>query len=285
MQNRRSEEEMMSIILDVANKDERIRGVVLNGSRANPDAKKDIFQDYDIVYVVNDIESLANDDKWLKQYGDVLIMQKPDEMDGNWPKSKTRFAYLMQFTDGNRLDLTLIPQNKFRESPKDSHSILLLDKDNLIETIAEPNEKSYLPQPPTQKEFFNCCNEFFWCSLSVAKGIARKELTYAKYMSEQVVKDELIKLLTWYAGIKTNFQKPIGKYGRYLEKYLEPEVWKDLRNTYVDADYDHMWLSLFEMCSLFNKIALFVAKHFNYLYSDQQYQDITDYFKMMQRFR
>ncbi len=39
----RSQSEMMDLILGVAKKDERIRAVYLNGSRANPNAPKDIF--------------------------------------------------------------------------------------------------------------------------------------------------------------------------------------------------------------------------------------------------
>ena len=45
----RSEEEMMNLILQVAKDDERVRAVYLNGSRTNPNAPKDRFQDYDVV--------------------------------------------------------------------------------------------------------------------------------------------------------------------------------------------------------------------------------------------
>ena len=50
----RSEEDMMHLILQVAKDDERVRAVYLNGSRTNPNAPKDCFQDYDVVYVVTD---------------------------------------------------------------------------------------------------------------------------------------------------------------------------------------------------------------------------------------
>lgn len=38
-------------------KDDRIRAVFLNGSRANKNVPTDIYQDYDIVYVVTELES------------------------------------------------------------------------------------------------------------------------------------------------------------------------------------------------------------------------------------
>ena len=48
----RSEEEMYRLLLETAKADDRILAVYMNGSRTNPKVSKDIFQDYDIVYVV-----------------------------------------------------------------------------------------------------------------------------------------------------------------------------------------------------------------------------------------
>lgn len=45
----RSEKEMFELILGVAERDDRIRAVFMNGSRADANSRKDIFQDYDIV--------------------------------------------------------------------------------------------------------------------------------------------------------------------------------------------------------------------------------------------
>ena len=45
----RTEEEMISLIKDVANNDENIRAAYMEGSRTNPNAPKDIFQDGEIL--------------------------------------------------------------------------------------------------------------------------------------------------------------------------------------------------------------------------------------------
>ena len=50
----RTEKEMYDLIISIAQSDERIRAVYLNGSRTNPNVPKDIFQDYDVVYVVTE---------------------------------------------------------------------------------------------------------------------------------------------------------------------------------------------------------------------------------------
>ncbi|MDY4192304.1 MAG: aminoglycoside 6-adenylyltransferase [Oscillospiraceae bacterium] len=52
----RSESEMMELILSAAREDDRVRAVVLGGSRADPGAKRDLFQDYDILFLVRSVE-------------------------------------------------------------------------------------------------------------------------------------------------------------------------------------------------------------------------------------
>ena len=65
----RTEKEMMELILRTAEEDARIRAVYMNGSRTNPNAPKDIFQDYDIVYVVEETGSFIRDKEsiWRQQ--------------------------------------------------------------------------------------------------------------------------------------------------------------------------------------------------------------------------
>ena len=73
----RSEKEMMDLIIAVANNDVRIRAAYLEGSRANPNVPKDIFQDYDIVYVVTETRSFREDKAWIDRFGERLYMQYP----------------------------------------------------------------------------------------------------------------------------------------------------------------------------------------------------------------
>lgn len=285
MNSHRSEKEVMDILLNIAKNDDRIRAVILNGSRTSPSAKKDIFQDYDIVYLVTNVESFVNDENWIKQFGDILILQTPDKMDGKWPAAKDEYAYLMQFKDWNRIDLTLLRTDKLATMPRDSQSMLLLDKDAVIKEYPPANDNDYLPKPPTEVQFFNCCNEFLWVSTYVAKGIWRKELTYAKHVSEQIVKEELIKLLTWYAGLKTNYNKTIGKFGKHLEQYLEPALWEKFVKTYVDANENNMWNALFLMCDIFNEIAMKIATHFNYPFNQNEFNGVVEYLKAVSNYK
>ena len=108
----RSEKEMFDLIIGTARKDERIRAVYMNGSRTNKNARKDIFQDYDIVYVVRETRPFYEQKNWIDLFGERLFMQCPEEVDksiGREVDFDKCYGWLMQFKDGNRLDLRVIP--------------------------------------------------------------------------------------------------------------------------------------------------------------------------------
>lgn len=81
----RTEQEMMDLILRTAREDPRIRAVYMNGSRTNPKVVPDLFQDYDIVYVVTETRPFLEDPHWIDRFGKRLYMQKPEEVDA-WRK-------------------------------------------------------------------------------------------------------------------------------------------------------------------------------------------------------
>jgi len=262
----RSEDEIYELILNIAQADDRVRAVILNGSRANPNAPRDIFQDFDIIYVVTDVAGFKNDPNWIERFGEIMILQTPDDMSDSPHGDEESYAYLAQFMDGNRIDLTLYPLAKLDEVGKDSLSVLLLDKDGIIEPLPPPDESDYLPKPPTSKEFSDCCNEFWWVSTYVAKGLWRGEIVYAKILFDQTVREQFMKMLVWWIGVDTQFSKNLGKSGKYFQKYLQPESWDLLEKTYADASYEHTWDALFAACELFRKTALPLAGHFGFEY-------------------
>ncbi len=125
----RSEQEILDLILDTAHDDERIRAVIMNGSRVNPNAPCDPFQDFDVVYLVSDVAPFRHNMEWIKRFGELMILQIPEDMQDPAPNSDGRFTYLMQFTDGNRIDLQIVPLDKLSELTQDSLTEILLDKD------------------------------------------------------------------------------------------------------------------------------------------------------------
>lgn len=280
----RTEREMMELIVGFAKADERVRAVILNGSRANPEAARDIFQDYDIVYVVRDVEPFVRDRSWIGKFGDVLIMQTPDESAILPPEGgRAGFAFLMLFTDGNRIDLTFWPIDRLGEMEEDSLSVLLLDKDGVIGELPPPSARGYLVQPPTFAQFRDCCNEFWWVSTYAAKGLWRRELPYAKAMLEGPVRAMLMRMLKWYVREMSDGRADAGKEGKHLERHLPPAMWERLVRTYPDGDYDRIWIALFEMAELFRTAALAVAKRRGFAYNRREDENVSEYLQRVRR--
>ncbi len=281
----RSEQEMMALILRVAEEDKRIRAVYMNGSRTNENAPRDIFQDYDIVYVVTETESFLADEKWVAHFGELLIMQEPDKMDSMVGKEVdlTRtYAYLMLFKDGNRIDLRLqTNEAMIEEFEKDKLTVILLDKDDCLPVIHDPTDEDYHVQRPTEALFLSSCNEFWWCLQNVAKGIWRDEIPYAKRMFEEVVRVPLDSMVSWSIGIKWDFNISVGKMGKYFKRYLPENEWEMYERTYSGSDVDPFWESIFVACELFRILAKKVAEHFSWNYPRAEDENITSYLKQV----
>lgn len=274
----RTEQEMLDLILNFAKNDESIRAVILNGSRANPNAPKDIFQDFDIACLVKDVNPYRRNANIPPYFGEILILQEPENMGEPSPKDAGSYAYLMQFMDGNRIDLSFHAPEKWKFVTGDSQSIVLLDKDNALGELPPASDVDYWARKPTNKQFQDCCNEFWWMNPYVAKGLWRSEFTYAKWMME-VVQEQLMDMLVWYFGIKTDFKKAPGKQGKYIREYVEPEIWAELKKTYSDANVENNWESLFTADSLFRRVAKVVAEQFGFLYPQEDDDNVSRFIR------
>jgi aminoglycoside 6-adenylyltransferase len=275
----RSEKEMLDLILNFAREHDDVRAVVMNGSRVNPNAKKDPFQDYDIVYYVRSVEPFRRNMDVVRYFGEIMILQTPEDMSDPPAEGDGHYAYLMQFMDGNRIDLSFFALHQTAVTLKDSLSLVLLDKDNLIGELPPPSDVSYLPAHPTAKAFDDCCNEFWWLNPYVAKGLWREELIHAQYILNTWLRPELLKMLSWYFGMQTDFQKSPGNLGKHLKGQIGAELWRLLECTYSDSQWDNIWEALFSMDDLFRQVATAVANHFGFNYPAQDDLRVFNYLR------
>ena len=198
----RSEREMLELILSTAKADDRIRAVILEGSRTNPHAPKDIFQDFDVVYVVGETESFQQDKGWIDRFGERLYLQYPEDHPV-YPSDRHHcYGWLMQFADGNRLDLHVSTFDWVLEhDAKDSLFSVLLDKDGLFLGRKPADDSVHWVQKPDQALFSATCNEFWWCLNNLCKGLWRGELSYAQWVMNDLLRPQLLEMLSWKAGM------------------------------------------------------------------------------------
>lgn len=282
----RTEKEMFDLILNFANKDNRVRAVYMNGSRTNPNITKDIFQDYDIVYVVTETETFINDNNWISIFGEPIIFQEPDKLDklqGREVNFKNGYTYLMQFTDGNRIDLHLqTVEALLKEYGTDKLTVPLLDKDGCLPEIPEPSDEDYWIKKPTYGQYFSICNNFWWVVPYCAKGLWRHEILFTIETMNTYVRKELLTMLNWLVGTQTEFKLSTGKANKYLERYLDTDVWARLMKAFNMADYDSAWTSLIIACELFSEVAPKVGEILGYEYN---YEDAKRSFSFIKHIK
>lgn len=258
---------MLNLILKTAKK-LQVEAVALSGSRTGTKAPKDEFQDYDVVYVVDDLDNLTSDLAWLDQFGKRIIEQHV--LLGH------RRLYLMLFEDGNRIDLTLCPKEHIQEwVDSEAGFTVLEDEKGLFESYS-PSPKRFWIHPATETDFKNFCNEFWWVSAYVVKGICRNQLICATDHLYGICQQELLKVLAWQVASDRG-KVDIGKNYKYLFNYLPAEKEKQFSNLLDFSSLDKITQSLFATMELFHQEAQFLAHKMGFDYDMEVAEKMIEY--------
>ena len=265
--NMRTETEILDIIIKSA-KTLQVKAVAMSGSRACPKAPKDEFQDYDVVYIVDDLDNLTSDLSWLAYFGKRIIEQEVSL--GN------RRLYLMLFEDGNRIDLTLCPKEHIQEwVDSEAGFTILEDTENLFEAYF-PNLERHWITPASSIDFEKACNEFWWVSAYVVKGICRHQVIYATDHLYGICQQELLKILAWQIASDKG-TVDVGKNYKYLFNYLPTEKEKEFSDLLDFSSIDKITQSLFATMKLFHQEARYLANKMGFDYDKEMAERMIEY--------
>lgn len=276
----RTYDEMMSLILNKAKNDERIRAVTMEGSNSNKNSVHDEYSDFDICYYVRDVRDFTKDHSWIEYFGEILIVQCPDDFyDEPYDyEGHDKFTYLIQFQDGNRIDLTLMDIiNIGDEKENDEPRVVLVNKDNFSELKQIDSDEAFYIEKPSEKEYFDTCNEFRWVSAYITKGLCRREIYYAKRCYDVYVMDMFIKMLNWKIGIDNNFQVSTGSNSKYLKRYLSEEEMNRFHGIFPNGEYEDIWNKLFLMYDYFEENARYVAEKLGFVYNEAEAESVREF--------
>ena len=263
----RTETEMFDVILQTA-KVLQVDAVAMSGSRTNPKAPKDEFQDYDVVYIVEDLDGLIADLSWLDQFGTRIIEQH--KILGN------RRLYLMLFEDGNRIDLTLCPKDHIQEWVESEADFTVLEDPKGLFVPHSPSPERFWTSPASETDFEKTCSEFWWVSAYVDKGICRKQVIYATDHLYGICQQELLKILAWQVASDRG-AVDIGKNYKYLFNYLPIEKEKEFSALLDFSSLDKITQSLFATMQLFNQEAQKLAQKMDFKYEKEVAEKMMRY--------
>ena len=265
--NMRTETEMLDVILKTA-ETLQVAAVAMSGSRTNSQAPQDEFQDYDVVYVVENLDELISDLSWLGQFGKRIIEQEV--------RLGHRRLFLMLFEDGNRIDLTLCPKQQIQEWVDSEADYTVLKDDKGLFKSYPPSPKRYWTNPASQTDFEKACNEFWWVSAYVVKGICRNQVIYATDHLYGICQQELLKLLAWQV-VADKGTVDVGKNYKYLFNYLPAEKEKEFSSLLDFASLDKIIQSLFATMELFHQEAQRLAQKLSFDYDKEVAEKMIEY--------
>lgn len=265
----RTEPQMLDLIFQTA-KVLQVNAVAMSGSRTDTKASKDEFQDYDVVYVVENLEELITDLSWLDSFGKPIIEQH--NILGN------RRLYLMLFEDGNRIDLTLYPKEYIKEWVESEADFTVLEDPKGFFAPYSPNPQRYWTSPPNKMDFEKTYNEFWWVSTYVVKGICRKQLFYATDHLYGICQQELLKILAWQIASDRG-AVDIGKNYKYLFNYLPTEKEKEFSALLDFSSIEKITQSLLATIQLFHQEAQNLAQNMGFKYEKEVAEKMIQYAK------
>ena len=265
----RTDQEILGLIIETAKK-LQVNAVALSGSRTNQKIQTDEFQDYDVVYVVDDLDNLTSNLAWLDQFGKRIIEQH--NILGN------RRLFLMLFDDGNRIDLTLCPKEHMKEWVDSEADFTVLDDPQGLFDSYAPTPKRYWTNPASETDFEKACNEFWWVSAYVVKGICRKQLLYATDHLYDICQQELLKVLAWLVASDRG-TVDIGKNYKYLFQYLPTEKEKEISTLLDFSSVEKLTQSLFATMQFFHQEAQSLAQKMGFDYDKEVAEKMMRYAK------
>ena len=263
----RTEPEILDLIFQTA-KTLQVEAVAMSGSRTNSQAPQDEFQDYDLVYVVDDIDNLTSDLSWLDLFGKRILEQEV--------RLGHRRLFLMLFEDGNRIDLTLCSKVHIKEWVESEADFMVIEDPKGLFVPHSPTPQRYWTSPASAIEFEKACNEFWWVSAYVVKGICRKQVIYATDHLYGICQQELLKVLVWQVASDRG-AVDIGKNYKYIFNYLPAQKENEFSSLLDFSNSDKITQSLFDTMQLFHQEAQSLAQKMDFDYDKEVAEKMIGY--------
>ncbi|MEJ5048378.1 AadS family aminoglycoside 6-adenylyltransferase [Chryseobacterium culicis] len=281
-------EEKLEQIIHWAENNPDIRAVLLTSSLVNPYAPVDDFSDLDIELVFENRTTYESGNEWIKLFGDPISMIEEDDRVFEGKHAMKMVLY----KDHVKVDFKLYQVAEFIEEinqetlPEDwdvGYKVLL-DKDNLTKNLKSPTYQSIMIQKPTEKQFRQLINDFWWDTTYVAKCLKRGDIFYAKFMSENILRtDYLVPLIEWYIAGNHDWNTiTTNKHGRLFKKYLSQELWSTIEATFSDSNIEKNWQALSAYADLVHELGTSLAGKLYFIYPEKLEDEIRNYLKEVQ---
>lgn len=259
---------------------DHIRIAFVVGSRARTDAPADKWSDLDIAIISTQPNLLIESKDWVSKFGNPVITFIEPTSGGSGQSFERRVLY----DNGLDVDFAIDPFNfvlKIKEQgiteefAKEMADIIgrgiriLVDKDNIMNGFLKQYRALEVPPPssPTEDEYLERVNDFWYHTVWAAKKLRRGELWEGKACLDCFMKTRcLLPMIEWHARVTHGQDYDTWFGGRFLERWVDPHIIAELRSAFAHYEEEDVWYALSITMQLFRWIAKEVSEKLDYSY-------------------
>jgi len=264
-------EQLIQNFVQWAQGQDNIRLAFVLGSRARTDHPADAWSDLDIMIVARDVRAYLAQADWLNQVGKPWLTFTETTPDGRSMERRTLFD------GGLDIDFALMPLEMIqalvqREPDAGIADVfhrgvrILLDKDALLPDPARFAAAWKPPEPPSEAEFLQVVNDFWYHTLWTAKHVRRGELWWAKSCCDGYLKNLLRQMLEWQVRAARGADHDTWLRGRFLEEWADPQAVQQLSGAFAHYNEADIWRALAVTMDLFRRLSLDAASRLGHSY-------------------
>jgi len=245
---------------------EGVRAALVVGSQAREDFTADEYSDLDIVMFVDEPEYFISSDHWLDELGKYHVAFVENTMDG----AKEKRVIFDGMLD---VDIVIQPCSLLDAVSNVEAAIVLLrgydvlvDKIGLSERLEPLSGLNTSYELPTEEEFINIVNDFWYHTVWTSKKLSRGELWTSKNCMDSYMKWKLLALIEYHAKATHGKEYDTWYSGRFIEQWADKRIVDELSHCFALYDADSIRKALLSTMSLFRNVALEVAGKLGYRY-------------------
>lgn len=256
-----------------------VRVIIVVGSQARQVKPANEYSDLDIsLYVTRDHEQeTASYLQWMRDFAPVwMILEEHHDETKSW---------LILYQGGIKVDFsvtpigalqTLIDAKTLWDDQQRGYKILL-DKDGIAAQLPAPTPFAPPPYtPPTQAQFIQRVEGYFYGAVYLAKQIKRGNLWKIKW-ADQIQQALLLEMLEWHAH--ATHDSPIDTYyrGDFMRDWVNETTWRELHDVFAHFDAADSRKSLIASVGLFIRLTEETALKLGYEYPHRMVEEVADY--------
>ena len=264
--------ELIDRFVGWAKDEDDIRAAIVIGSRARRlDHPADEWSDLDVLIFTSDPESYWGSSDWLQHVGDAWLTFVEPAPDGSGFERRVLFegGLDVDFAPCAVTDLEAMVEQGV--SPDVADMIhrgvcFLVDKDGFSERLRRIEVDSPAYSPPSESEFLNLVNDFWYHTVWTGKHMRRGELWWAKSCCDGYLKNLLRRLMEWHTRASKGEDVDTWMRGRFLEEWADPRAVESLPVVFAHYDEEDIWRALMATMELFRWLAIETADRLGYSY-------------------